>query len=258
MTHATHPYLAGEAPRVFAHRGLVTAELAARGVAENTMASFEAAARAGSTYLESDCHLTRDGVVVLFHDEDLRRVTGDPRRVSEVTFAELEALMADRGGLTTLGELLAGFSGARFNIDVKARAAAEAAGALIGPYGDRVLLTSFDDQTRLLALAAAESAGVRPATSPGRSGILRAMLAVTSGSRVMQRRVLRGLDALQVPERHRGVKVLSGRMIEAAHDAGVEVHVWTVNDVADMRRLIDLGADGIITDRADLALGILQ
>ena len=74
----------------------------------------------------------------------------------------------------------------------------------------------------------------------------------------MQRRVLRGLDALQVPERHRGVKVLSGRMIEAAHDAGVEVHVWTVNDGDDMRRLIELGADGIITDRADLALGILQ
>src|SRR5699024_9419724 len=110
---------------------------------ENTIAAFAAADAAGVTYVESDCHLTADGVVVLFHDADLRRIAGDPRRISEVTAADLDAIMSTRGGLATLADTLEALPLARFNIDVKAASAAEPAGAIVAAHADRVLLTSF-------------------------------------------------------------------------------------------------------------------
>lgn len=254
-----HPYFAATgSPRVLAHRGLVTPSLAAQKIAENTLASFEAAASAGARYIESDCHLTSDGVAVLFHDSDLRRVVGDPRAISTVGYAQLSALMADRGGLLTLEDALERFPSTRFNLDVKAADAAEPMGSIVAPHADRVLLTSFDERSRLAALRAAAERGGRPATSPGRSALIRVLLAVAAGSRRAQTRALAGLDALQIPEHHGAVRVLSPRLIDAAHSAGVEVHVWTVNEPERMRRLVELGVDGIITDRADLALATLR
>src|SRR5690606_34930409 len=94
----THPWFTASAsPRVLAHRGFVPPD--AEGIVENTAAAFGAAHAAGAVYVESDCHLTADGEVVLFHDEDLRRVAGDPRAVAAVTFRELEQVMSTRGGL---------------------------------------------------------------------------------------------------------------------------------------------------------------
>lgn len=258
-----HPYFSHTArPRVLAHRGLVTPEQAVRGMAENSRQAVAAAVRCGAAYVESDCHLTLDGVVVLFHDSDLKRVTGDPRVLAEVAYAELAALMSGRGGLLTLQEALDDFPETRFNIDVKAEAVAEPAGTIIGNYGERVLLTSFSDRRRLRALAAAERVAAvrthggsqRPATSPGRSALVRVLLAANVGTPAMQSRALRSIDALQIPERQGAIPVLSTRVLRAAHRAGVEVHVWTVNDPARMRELVTLGVDGIITDRADLAL----
>ena len=78
--------------------------------------------------------------------------------------------------------------------------------------------------------------------------------AVASGSRVLVRRALRGIDAVQVPERRGALRIVTPRLVRAAHAAGVEVHVWTVNDPAAMTRLLDLGVDGLVSDRADLAL----
>ncbi|MGA7149240.1 MAG: glycerophosphodiester phosphodiesterase family protein, partial [Microbacterium sp.] len=207
-------------------------------------------------YIESDCHLTRDGVVVLFHDDDLARVTGDPRPVSDVTAVELEELMAPRGGLITLDQALEAFPDVRFNLDVKAGAAAEPVGRAVAAHGERVLLTSFSDARRRAALAAAtaEARGIRPATSAGSQTIARVLAAVSVGSDALARRALAGVDALQVPERQGRLRVVTPRLIRAARRHGVEVHVWTVNDPADMRRLIGLGVHGVVTDRADVAL----
>lgn len=264
----THAYLTGmPRPRVIAHRGLVTPEAAERGVAENSFAALRAAAMLGDAYLESDCHLTRDGEVVLFHDADLTRVTGDPRRISEVSAEELAALMAGLGGLATLREALAAFPGARWNLDVKAAAAAAPVGRLVAPHADHVLVTSFSDARRLEAMRAAEisrrSAGAeatiaRPATSAGRGVILRLLLATLLRSPGLARRALSGIDAVQIPERQGRLRVLRPRLIAYAHAAGVEVHVWTVNDPDDMRRLAALGVDGIVTDRADVAREVLH
>ena len=254
-----HPYLSHDArPRVIAHRGLVTAQLAAQGAAENTFAAMTAAVEAGARYLESDCRLTSDGEVVLLHDVDLARVCGDPRPVTAVSSRELASLFADRGGLLTLGEALEVFPEARFNIDIKSREVAEPAGSIIAPHAERVLVTSFADGHRRAALQAITSAsgsGARPATSPGRGALIRTLAALATGQRKAAARVLGGFDALQIPEKYGRVRVLTPRLIDFAESVGVEVHVWTVNDPAEMERLTDMGVRGIITDRADLALG---
>lgn len=256
-----HPWFEGVAtPRVLAHRGLVTPDAARSGVAENSFAAVAAAHAAGARYVESDCHLTADGVVVLFHDDDLSRVTGDPRALTEVTSRELEHLMADRGGLVTLAQALDAFPTVRFNLDVKAEDAAAAVGAGVAAHGDRVLVTSFSDARRRTALVAAQNAGrgIRPATSAGTGTIARVMAAVASRSNRLLSRALAGVDALQVPERQGRLRVVTPRLIAGAHAHGVEVHVWTVNDPEEMQRLVSLGVDGIITDRAEVALAALR
>uniref|UniRef100_UPI000FD7365D glycerophosphodiester phosphodiesterase n=1 Tax=Microbacterium sp. CPCC 204701 TaxID=2493084 RepID=UPI000FD7365D len=165
-----HPWFQGVAlPRVLAHRGLVTPADAADGMVENSFAAVAAAHSAGAHYVESDCHLTADGVAVLFHDDDLSRVTGDPRKIAQVTVRELEELMSERGGLITLAQALDAFPTVRFNLDVKAADAATAVGTEVAAHGERVLVTSFSDARRRAALLAAQAVGrgIRPATSAG-------------------------------------------------------------------------------------------
>ncbi|WP_426183259.1 glycerophosphodiester phosphodiesterase family protein [Microbacterium sp. TWP3-1-2b2] len=262
----THPYfLKTRHPRVLAHRGLPTAQgegspssgTASDAVWENTAAAFATAHAAGAEYIETDCRVTADGDVVLFHDETLTRLLSDDRTVDEVRTDELADLLAPHGGLLTVGEMLEMFPETRFNIDVKADAATTPLGPIVAPHAHRVLLTSFSDARRRRAVDAVLSAGaeIRPATSAGRAGMMRVKL--LSALRLPCARVLRDIDALQIPERYGPIRVLTSSLVRAAHRHDVEVHVWTVNDPADMRRLVDQGVDGIVTDRADRALRTL-
>lgn len=255
-----HPFFAGARhPRIMAHRGLVTVDAAARGIAENSAQAVADAVSAGAEFVESDCHLTRDGAVVLFHDDNLQRVLGDPRTLLEVDTAELRALMAPRGGLITLQEALERFPDTRFNIDVKADTAADAVGPIVARHTEHVLLTAFSDARRRTALAAVARAGAvrRPAASPGTRSVLTLVIGVWFRARWLVARALREIDAVQLPERRGPIRVLSPRLIAMAHERGVEVHVWTINDEASMRRLLDLGVDGIVTDHADVALRVV-
>ncbi len=255
----THPYFTKTRhPRVLAHRGLVTAEGEDSGIWENTAAAFAAAHAAGAEYIETDCQVTADGDVVLFHDANLVRLADDRRGVHEVRTRELRALFADHGGLLTVAEALSSFPEVRFNIDVKTAAAVDPIGPILVEDTHRVLLTSFSDRNRRAALASVLRAGaaLRPATSGGSATI--ASLRALSSLHLSPARILRDIDALQIPERHRALQVLTPALLRAAHRHGVEVHVWTVNDPEDMRRLIALGADGIVSDRADLALRTLS
>lgn len=251
----THPWFRGEErPRILAHRGFVPAD--SEDVLENSVAALAAGRAAGTVYLESDCHLTADGAVVLFHDDDLARLTGDPRPVASVPTRELAEIMSTRGGLAVLPDVLDAFPDARFNLDVKAAAAAEHVGRLVARESHRILVTSFSDERREAALAAARARGGQPATSAGTKTLLRAVSALAARLPRVARRTLEGVDAIQIPERHRGVRVLTPRLIETAHRAGVEVHVWTVNEPERMRRLLGLGVDGLVTDRADAGVAI--
>ncbi|SDG15714.1 glycerophosphodiester phosphodiesterase family protein [Microbacterium sp. 77mftsu3.1] len=247
----THPWFLGEAtPRILAHRGFVPPD--SENVAENSVAALAAGRATGTLYLESDCHLTADGDVVLFHDDDLRRVTGDPRRVADIRTRELTDIMSTRGGLAVLPDVLQAFPDARFNLDVKADAAAHQVGTLVAREAHRVLLTSFSDRRREVALAAARSQGGEPATSAGSRTLAGVLAALSARLPRLAARRLDGVDALQMPERHRGIPILTRRLLDLAHARGIEVHVWTVNDPDAMTRLIGAGVDGIVTDRADL------
>lgn len=255
----THPYFSkARHPRVLAHRGLITAAGEDSGVWENTAASFAAAHAAGVDYIETDCQVTADGDVVLFHDATLERLLGDHRPVREVRTRELRSVFADHGGLLTVAEALSSFPRIRFNIDVKTDAATGLLGPILAEHTHRVLVTSFSDAHRRATIASVMGAGaaLRPATSGGSRTI--AALRAVSSLRLSPTRVLREIDALQIPERHGALTVLTPALLRAAHRSGVEVHVWTVNDPDEMRRLVGLGVDGIVSDRADVALAALH
>ncbi|MFF2369313.1 glycerophosphodiester phosphodiesterase [Agromyces sp. NPDC058110] len=235
---------------MFAHRGL------ALDAPENTLLAFERGLEAGAGYLETDVRLTRDGVVVIAHDATIDRVAGTSAVVADLTLAELTAVELGSGQtFCTLADALERFPVARFNIDVKVAEAVLLAAEVIrsAAASDRVLLTSFSDarRRRLAELVP----GV--ATSVGQAGVIGAVLSSWLGSPALLRRALRGAVALQVPERFGALRIVSRRFVRLAHAAGVEVHVWTVNDPADMERLLDLGVDGLVTDRTDLAVEVV-
>lgn len=255
----SHPYFDGpRQPRVFAHRGLVVPGGDGPAVWENTALAFAAAHATGAEYIETDCRLTADGDVVLVHDDTLARLNGDTRPIDTLRTVELERIFADHGGLMTVKDALASFPSMRFNIDAKTTAVAGPLGRVIADDAHRVLVTSFADANRKSAVAAALAAGaeIRPATSGGRNTILalRGLTAV----RLSPARALAEIDAVQIPEQQGPVKIVTPTVIDAAHRLGVEVHVWTVNDPADMVRLVDAGVDGIVSDRADLAVAALH
>lgn len=255
----THPYFDGAAlPRVLAHRGLATPEGEDSSVWENTAGAFAQAVTAGAAYVESDCQVTADGEVVLFHDDTLERLTGDPRAISTVRTAELRDIFAEHGGLMTVAEALAAFPDTRFNIDVKTDAATEPIGAIVAPHTRRVLITSFSDARRRRALDSIRRAGAGgpPATSGGSRSIV--ALRALSALHLSPGSVLRDIDAVQIPVAQGSIRVLTPALLDAAHRHGVEVHVWTVNDPDQMRELAALGVDGIISDHADVALRALK
>lgn len=246
MTRTTR-YFDLARPRVLAHRGL------ALDAPENTPLAFAAAVAAGAHYLETDVNASLDGVAIVSHDPDLARVAGRDARVGDLTAGELARIDLGRGeGLLPLADVLDAFPEARFNIDVKDAAAVEpTVQAVRGTRSmDRVLITSFSGARRRAVVE--RLPGV--ATSASADRFVRALLAGKAGFGSAVRRALRDVDAVQIPERALGLRTTTARMIRAFHAAGVEVHIWTVNDPERMRQLFELGVDGVVTDRADLAI----
>jgi glycerophosphoryl diester phosphodiesterase len=243
------PYLTHEYPLRFAHRGSRILW------PENTMAAFQGAVDLGYRYLELDVHVSSDGAIVVFHDDRLDRLTDGSGKVWDWTWDELRALDAAYnfdpvGGhplrgtgirMPLLEELALTYPEALLNIDLKQRGIEEPVAALIERLGaeDRVLIGSFRDWR----------IGVFRRLTRGR-------VAVSAGPREVARAVAAcrlhlpiggSADALQIPRR-----IVSDRFVRTAHAAGKHVHVWTVNEPAQMRSLLEIGVDGIITDRPDL------
>jgi glycerophosphoryl diester phosphodiesterase len=247
----TESYLSPARPRVFAHRGLAVE------APENSMLAFAKAIAAGALYIETDVHASADGIAVVAHDPDLLRLAGRNVRVDQLTFAELRRVDLGEGQVfCSLAEALDAFPETRFNIDVKSRAAVRPtiAAVLAARASDRVLVSSFNERTRAAAVRGLP--GVVSSSSARLFAV--ALLAGKVGLSPIVRRALRGLVAVQVPERALGLRITTARMIALLHDAGVEVHVWTVNDPLRMAELLDLGVDGLVTDRVDLALDVVR
>lgn len=237
-------------PRVLAHRGL------AKDVPENTLAAFQAAIDAGARHLETDAHASSDGHAVLWHDPGLERFDGSGTRIARSTLAELRERRSAGHALCTAEEALRAFPGVTFNIDIKDRRAAAPLAAAIERAGAqrRVLVASFSERN----LAAFRRLLPEVAVSVSRWRVLCALLAIELRHEGLLARALRGVSAVQIPERAAGLTLTSARRLAAFKRHVREVHVWTVNDPADIRRLLSSGADGIVTDRADLAVPIAR
>jgi len=253
----TKPYFDEPRPRVFAHRGLAVATEHSLGAPENTLLSFAAAIGAGATYIETDVNASSDGVSVVSHDPSLERIAGLPGQVREHTMAQLRRIpLGHDQSFSSLAEVLDVFPDVRFNIDIKSDdavaptiAAIRAARAV-----DRVLVTSFSERRRRAAVAGLP--GV--ATSVGASRFAVALAAGRIGATPLLRRALAGVDCVQVPMRHGPIAITVPTFIDRLHDAGVEIHVWTINDAQTMHELLALGVDGLVSDRVDVALQVVS
>ncbi len=245
-------YLSPALPRIFAHRGL------ALSFTENTIDAFGAAILAGATHIESDLQLTRDGVPVLFHDSDLLRVAGLRRKISEISIAELQALeLSGNGQIPTLEQALLALPNARFNLDFKVEAVVAPAAAVINRLGahDRILVASFSESRRRRAVAAMNAPVV---SSAGSWLVLSLWLAHKLNASALIARLAKRVQLLQLPLVAGKIRLDDAAFIAAMTAAGLEVHFWTINEVEQMKDLIRLGAHGIVTDRADVAVNTLR
>jgi len=230
-------------PHAFAHRGF------APDGAENSLAAFERAVALGYRYLETDVRVTADGVALAFHDAKLDRVTDRRGRIADLPWSEVQrARIAGREPIPRLEDLLAAWPEVRVNIDVKAP-------NTIGPTVDAIRRTGTLHRVCVGAFSTRRIEAVRAALGPD----LCTGLGPRAALRLRARRPAPRYpgQCAQVPARIGRRAFVDERYLAAAHAAGLVVHAWTVNDEVEMHRLLDLGVDGIMTDRADVLRDVL-
>lgn len=255
-----HPYLASRKPRAFAHRGWHMGEFTGL---ENTLAALREAVRQGYEYLEIDVQVTADGVVVVHHDPTLDRVTNLKGHIGEVPWSELkEARVNGSEPISALSEVFEELPNAKFNIDVKCDAAVEPFVDLIQRMRtyDRIAMASFSTRRlHLMRKMFGADGGEVPIASmtPVAVFALWAAARLRAPAAAVLRHVAWGGMA-QVPATYRGLRVVDEKFIRTAHALGAEVHVWVIDTEEEMHEFLDMGADGIVTDRPDLLLRVLK
>ncbi len=257
------PYFGPAVPIPFAHRG------GAKRWPENTLLAFGKAAELGYRHIETDLRLTADGHFVCFHDPTLERTTNGRGNLSDYTLSELQRLDAGynfvEGGsyafrgagatIPSLEDALAYDSSLRFNLEIKLEdpRVARRLWELIEHHGihDRVLVASEHDE--VTDEFRRHSRG-RVVTSAGRRGALRFWARVLSGA---WRTAVFPFDALQIPPLFHGIRVVTPRFVQAAHHHGIQIHIWTIDDPAEMYGLLASGVDGLMTDVPDVLMDVL-
>lgn len=233
-------FLDTDRPLEFAHRG------GASGAPENSAAAFERAVALGYRYIETDVHTTADGVLVAFHDETLDRATDRAGAIADLPYAEVaRARIGGIEPIPRLEDVLTAFPRTRFNIDVKQAASIAPLAAALRRTGahDRVCVASFSARRLALMRRVLD----RPVcTSLGRSGV--AALKLVSLLPSLARAARFGAPCVQVPPEYGPFAVITPAFLRMAHRLDIQVHAWTINDRAEMHRLLDLGVDGIMTD----------
>ena len=241
-----HTFLDHPGVLAFAHRGDHDSG------PENTLPAFAGAVDQGFKYLETDTHCTRDGVLMAFHDQQLDRVTDQTGKISELDYEVVRrARVGGSETIPSLEDLIESFPEARFNIDLKADTTVIPFINLIRKLKcvDRICVGAFSDQR----INAVREAFPNVCTSLGPINVCRARL-TSYGVPFLK---IKGQCA-QVPERWRKVTVIDSRFIREMKQRGIQTHVWTVNDEANMTRLLALGVEGIMTDRAGLLKKVLK
>jgi len=242
-------YLDEPTPIAFAHRGGAAAG------DENSMEAFGRAVAAGYRYLETDVHATSDGVAVVFHDDSLDRMLGRSGTVEQLTFKDLRSLRINGEAVVpALDELLDAYPQCRLNIDLKTDPAVDPTIETIWRLGarDRVLLASFSDRRIRWARRVC---GPRQATSMGQREVAALRLGSIFGRGLAG--FVPGVAVAQVPVSYARVPIVDARFVRHAHKLGMQVHVWTVDDPVMIASLLDLGVDGIMTDRIDVLRDVL-
>jgi glycerophosphoryl diester phosphodiesterase len=238
--------------QVLAHRGL-----ASEFVPENTLKAFADAIHAGADVIETDVQCTKDGVAIIFHDDDLVRMAGIPKKVAECSWKEISVLDIGFGKrIPSLEEALKDFPATRFNLDVKSKNAVGPTAEVVNRLNtqERILISSFSDR-RSSQTASLIRGSVR--TSAGTLRVLGLWISSALGATPLFQVLGRKIQALQIPVSRFGLRFDSKRFIGMALASGLEVHYWTINDLAEVLRLQRLGATGIVTDCCDLVVAEL-
>jgi glycerophosphoryl diester phosphodiesterase len=238
MPSSRWPFLDHPGPLAFAHRG------GAGDWPENTMPAFQGAVDLGYRYLETDVHVTADGVLLAFHDDRLDRVTDGTGIISDLPHRDIAAALVDgREPIPLLEDLLGTWPDVRVNIDPKHDGAVDALVEVIRRTKsvDRVCIGAFSD-TRLKRMRTLIGPDLCTSLGPRELTGMRAKSFGLPGRPPPA-------PCVQVPVAFRGVPITDRRFVRTAHALGVQVHVWTIDDPDEMARLLDLGVDGIMTDR---------
>lgn len=251
MRPAKFTYLEHDGPLAFAHRG------GAGAWPENTMPAFQGAVDLGYRYVETDVHATRDGVLLAFHDDQLDRVTDRSGVVAQMDYAQVrEARVGGKEPIPLMAELLAAWPDIRINIDPKRDNAVQPLIRLLhdAKAVERVCVTSFSG-ARTAAIR--EALGPRLCTGMGPLSTARLRLGSWMGpSGILLGRFDEG--CAQIPIEQYGIRLVDRLLVDRAHELGLQVHVWTIDTAEEMRRLIDLGVDGLMTDEPALLRQVLM
>lgn len=262
-----HPYFDLPTPIVVGHRG------SSGEAPENTLPAFARALEHGAAILETDVHATRDGVVVVYHDAAVDRTTNGRGKISELTLPELKALDAGwaftpDGGrshpyrgrdlrIATLEEAFAAFPEARFNVELKSGDPRLLAGTLdavaAADREARTLLASADDDTMARIRQRLAETGLAPAVGACVSDIVGWVLACRDGKPPPLEAMV-----LQIPTHFADEPLVTPELIECAHRYDTQVHVWTINEPAEMHRLLDLGVDAVMTDYPGVLRAVVE
>lgn len=243
----THPFLQYKTPIAFAHRG------GASDAPENTMPAFQRAVDLGYIYLETDVHATRDGVLLAFHDDDLSRTCGREGLISELDYQDVrQARVSGTEPIPLLDDLLSAWPHAHINIDCKSDQALEPLASRLaqGDIFGRVCIGSFSDK-RLSVLRSRFGSDLCTSMGP------REVTKLRLGSWIRHTANFQNVYAAQVPVSQGPVKIVDRTFISAAHKADIQVHVWTIDEPEEMKRLLDLGVDGIMSDRPAVLKDVL-
>jgi glycerophosphoryl diester phosphodiesterase len=250
-----HPYFDLPRPIPVGHRG------ASGELPENTLPAFARALEQGAQILETDVHPSAEGVPVIFHDATLERTSDGQGPIATQTLEALRALDAGHGfsldggvsfpfrgtgfGIPTLDEAFAAFPNARFNIEIKQgdRAFLEHVVKASAPRADRTLLTSADDELMAELRGVLADTGV-PVAMGASTGDCIAFVKAAAGGGVPPPQPM----ALQIPTEFGGAPLVTSELVSFAHRHDVQVHVWTVNEPAEIERLLDLGVDAVMSD----------
>ena len=234
---STHPYLNVDGTSISAHRG------GSMEAPENTLEAFEYALALGCAYIETDVQLSSDGIPYIFHDNDLSRLLGKKTLFNSLDSSEIDSLrLFDTYQIPRLKTTLENFPEALFQIDVKTDEVAMPAMKIIHECSalNRVCIASFNSDR----LKQVNEAYPEVCLSMGPKEVAKLLLA----SFGLYRKKIPG-NCLQIPIYQYGIKLVTQRFVDYVQSIDLKIHVWTINDVPTMQKLIDMKVDGIITDK---------